>query len=436
MQFKNLEEYEFCNIPTFVKCFKGYKGFIPTYGIAVYDCFGITPTQATDYHGECTTGVEKDIVAFIEDNLETADIAWHTTEDISEVEKLADYGWIKTVGVSMVSNHESSIYNRIAKKGVYIIASAGNDSSKTRSRYPAHQDKCNAVSAVTMFMNKLSWPNYSNEHPKNDLSGFTNLYVEYLDESGKECIDDEFGGTSCARPFISGIHDIFQHWHWCTFNRWASYTEVNKYLLNAGHELGKSARDDEKGWGIPILPKYPLLKWWVWYLDYAVRRLGMFDIYQYGIDMDSTAKRGIIWSMASSMLGYTVSSLSNLQQSKARTALIDKGIHLYSDAIESPILKGDLLIMIARYKLKEAKDTDGDGIADIIDLDNVDWGNYEKKLAYYTTHVDVLEEQFNLPIYSAGKALFENVTYAEALAILCRGLGGYIEDYNFIDLID
>lgn len=436
MQIKNKEEYEFCNIPLFCECFKGYKGFIPTYGIAVYDCFGITPTQPTDYHGECTTGVEKDIVAFIEENLETADIVWHTTEDINEVEKLADYGWIKTVGISMVSNSEISAYNRIAKKGVFIVASAGNDSSKTRSRYPAHQDKCTAVSAVTLFMNKLSWPSYSNEHPKNDTSGFTNLYVEYLNEIGVKCFDDEFGGTSCARPFISGIADITMFWHWCTFNRWPSYLEVNKYLLNAGHTVEQSSRTDERGWGIPILPKYPLLKWWVWYLDYAVRRLGMFDIYEYGIDMDGTAKRGVIWAMAVSMLGTSISSLSAFQQVKAREALIEKGIHLYSDSIESPILKGDLLIMIARYKLRNESDVDNDGIADIIDIDNVDWGNYDEKLAYYMAHVDVLKDLFDVPIYATGKALFENVTYAEALTILCRGIGGYIEDFTFIDLID
>ena len=366
----------------------------------------------------------------------------------SQMKDLLERGMIQFISISMAWTGSVSSINKLADQyGVYIIAAAGNN-GKEMKVYPSSGDKCLSVAAFGWdASNKKPYRyKYSNSNNKIDIGNFSDIEVKGISKKGVEFYDRAFGGTSAACPYTTGMCAQIADW-WRRVRPdqpIPSYKQLNALLLNSCVDMIEE-KDDynydiRSGFGVPRLPDYLPEHWFAFTYDWLINqfkfnKLGettkypMFDMKH---DWDAKVTRGIIWEMIASLMGLSLSSTSARQQNKAFDFIKDS-FGLYANNADSYILKGDLLIALARYLLMNELDTDGDGIADIIDIENVDWNNTEEKLAFYMKHVEVLKNVKNIDIYDTSR-LFTEVTFAEAGTMIAR-VFDYIEDYYFIDQV-
>jgi serine protease len=166
-----------------------------------------------------------------------------------------------SLGGSTFSVCEQLAINEVTAAGVIVVASAGNDSS-TLPSYPAAYDGVISVSATTIQNNAIA--PYSNGGPTIDISAPGGSNISDINGDGiidgviSTLADDsdplnlEFGyaplqGTSMAAPHVAGVIALMKAVH-----PMLTPAEFDNALL-AGEltdDLGATGRDDQYGYGL------------------------------------------------------------------------------------------------------------------------------------------------------------------------------------------
>lgn len=157
-----------------------------------------------------------------------------------------------------IINISSSIYtdhpglkkaiNQAAKKGIIIVASAGNDGPHDAPTYPARYE--NVIGVASIGKDKKSSP-FSNRGASVDFAA-PGDDVATLNVVGEKIVTS---GTSFAAPHVTGLVALLIE----RYPNSSSTTIINK-LKKSALDLGAKGKDSKYGYGLAQLPKIPTKK--------------------------------------------------------------------------------------------------------------------------------------------------------------------------------
>lgn len=432
----NQYKYDYTRFEQFCKAMQGYEYPFGTLHLGYVDLYTWHATSSP-YHGDKSHLV---VYQIMQKYLPNVDVEYHKLTSFKQAEEARDRSELDLLNVSMSWDSQIEEAERLARKGVIIFGSLGNDwidirpDNKQARKYPGMQNKCIGVGACDLRYPYTDDPHmlgYSNEIAETDkcdvLANFTNIFVQGLAKDGKY-IEDTFGGTSCSSPYTEVTGAVLFVYYAMLFKRKPSYSELQKYLFNSAKDLKQDGWDERSGFGVPILFDNHM-RWYDVY-DYfnlnvikynskgEIIKYKMFDL---GIPFKQVLTRGDVWLMYASLMGMKVSSRSERQMNKAFEYVKDI-MNLFANNANDPIAKRDFIVVMARYLAIKAGlvDSDKDGIADILDVDYKEVGIEE----YYQIHIDYMEEFWNLVIYDTSEeAMIGNVTYEVGGTLTARVFG-------------
>jgi len=163
----------------------------------------------------------------------------YTSDIIKGIDYATDHG-AKIINMSLGTYQNSEALNeaiqRAYKRGVIVIAAAGNNHSATNS-YPAAYDHVISVASTDSNDQISSFSNYGNSidiaAPGRDiLSTLPNDKYGYM------------SGTSMAAPAVSGVAALI----WSAHPNYTA-TQVTDTLLDSADDFGSYGKDPIYGWG-------------------------------------------------------------------------------------------------------------------------------------------------------------------------------------------
>jgi len=141
-----------------------------------------------------------------------------------------------SLGGSLETNAEKKGFEQIRKRGVLMIAAAGNDGNATHS-YPASYDSVVSVAAVDRSLNLADFSQYTSQV---ELSG-PGVNVISTVPGGFSV----FNGTSMATPHVVGVAALV----WSHYPNCSSY-DIRDALRSTAMDLSASGRDYNSGFGM------------------------------------------------------------------------------------------------------------------------------------------------------------------------------------------
>lgn len=147
------------------------------------------------------------------------------------------------------SFHElaNGLITKLEKLNIPIVCASGNDGHDDKISYPAKYLWTIAVGALEEYRDKNA--PYSNAGEELDCLGYTNIKIPCT----KGIMD--FGGTSCATPFVAGMLALLM----CAKDKNFTGQEAKEIIKNNCIDYYEKGKDWKSGWGLFCLPRLEVL---------------------------------------------------------------------------------------------------------------------------------------------------------------------------------